>query len=109
MNAVTSSVCCSPNLTGSAVRQLSRIVLVVSLKANVCCISDQFLSFTLYCVTAEICHLQSLGLVMILRMMIPLLLPMSVLFKIQSIARQNRNGDIMQPCFNTSLDVKLFF
>ena len=31
--------------------------------------------------------------------MIPLLTPMSVLFIIQSIARQNRNGDNIHPSF----------
>ena len=31
--------------------------------------------------------------------MIPRLMPISVLFIIQSIARQNRNGDNIHPCF----------
>ena len=35
--------------------------------------------------------------------MIPLLTPMSVLFIIQSIARQNRKGDNIHPCFTPAL------
>ena len=35
--------------------------------------------------------------------MIPLLTPMSVLFITQSIARQNRNGDSVHPCFSPVL------
>ena len=35
--------------------------------------------------------------------MIPLLTPMSVLFIIQSIARQNRKGDNIHPCFTPVL------
>ena len=34
---------------------------------------------------------------------IPLLTPMSVFFIIQSIARQNRNGDNIHPCFTPVL------
>ena len=34
---------------------------------------------------------------------IPLLTPMSVLFIIQSIARRNRNGDNIHPCFTPVL------
>ena len=35
--------------------------------------------------------------------MVPLLTPMSVLFIIQSIARQNRKGDNIHPCFTPVL------
>ena len=57
------------------------------------------------CVQAEICHLQSLGLLVILWMSIwsRFLTPMSVLFIIQSIARQNRKGDNIHPCFTPVL------
>ena len=36
-------------------------------------------------------------------LLIPLLTPMSVLFIIQSIARQNGNGDNIHPCFKPVL------
>ena len=71
----------------------------VDMTSNFRCVSDQFLSFTLCgCVQAEICHLQSLGLLVILWMSI-----WSVLLIIQSIARQNRKGDNIHPCFTPVL------
>ena len=78
------------------------------MKSNFCSVSDQFLSFS-FCVSvavssrdmpyaktrspsdSENVH------------MVPLLTHVSVLFTIQSIARQNRNGDNIHPCFTPVL------
>ena len=79
-------------------------------KSNFCCISDQFLSFNCYASVA-VCKQKSSAKSRspsdsVNVHMIPLLTPISVLFILQSIVRQNRNGD-NTPVLYTSLDVKL--
>ena len=98
VNCVTSSMSCSPSLTGSAVRQLFRIVLVLSLLTR-------SPTFTAFLTSFSVLLCMSMWLRASIYMssaksrspsdsvnvhIIPLLTPMYVLFIIQSIAKQNR-------------------
>ena len=78
------------------------------MKSNRRCISDQFLSFTLYVSVAgasrDMSSAKSRSLSDSVNIhMISLLTPVFVLFIIQYIARQNRNGDNIHPCFTLVL------
>ena len=102
VNSVSSSISCSPSLTGSAGWQLFRVVLVLSLLTW----SPTFAAFltslsVLLCMSLWLCASRDMSSAKsrspsdsVNVHMILLLTPMSVLFIIQSIARQNRNGDI---------------
>ena len=80
----------------------------VDMKSNIRCISDQFLSFTLY-VSVAVCKQRRVSAKSrapsdsVNVHMIPLLTPKSVLFIFKSIARKNRNGDSIHPCFTPVL------